>query len=193
MIERISGTVAKITDGQVVIMVGGVGISVRIPKTVMESVQGIGDMVLLYTYLVVREDELTLYGFIAEQEREIFETLITVNGVGPRMGIAVLGTISVDQLRNAVARGEPDLLTRVPGIGKKTAEKIIFELKGKLKATSGLAQLMPSNDVDADVVAALTSLGYSIVEAQTAIQNIPRDAPQDVESRVMLALQYFQG
>jgi Holliday junction DNA helicase RuvA len=101
-----------------------------------------------------------------------------------------LSTLSVDHLRSAVGREEPEILTRVPGIGKKTAEKIIFELKGKM-GTDTIPALALLSDVDSDVLAALTSLGYSVIEAQTALQNIPRNAPKDVESRVMLALQYF--
>jgi holliday junction DNA helicase RuvA len=113
-----------------------------------------------------------------------------VSGVGPKMGLAILSTLSVEQLRAAVMREEAAILTRVPGIGKKTAEKIVFELKGKM-GDSVLQGLTVVDDTDAEVLGALTSLGYSVVEAQSAIQAIPRDAPRDIETRVLMALQYF--
>jgi Holliday junction DNA helicase RuvA len=190
MIDIVSGQVASMDKSSVVVMVGGVGLRVNVPKTVFEQVHGTGAAITLYTHLAVREDALTLYGFPTEKDRELFEILISVSGVGPKIGLAILSTLSVDHLRSAVAREEPEILTRVPGIGKKTAEKIIFELKGKM-GTDSIPALALISDVDSDVIAALTSLGYSVIEAQTALQNIPRNAPKDVESRVMLALQYF--
>jgi Holliday junction DNA helicase RuvA len=120
----------------------------------------------------------------------LFETLLGVSGVGPKLAISILSTLSIDHLRNAVGRDEPEVLTRVPGIGKKTAEKIVFELKGKI-GIGLLPGISVLSDTDSDVIAALTSLGYSIVEAQSAIQSIPRGTPQDVETRIRLALEYF--
>jgi Holliday junction DNA helicase RuvA len=179
MIERISGRVARVETDAIVIMVGGVGLRVRVPKSALEVAANTGAEVLLYTHLILREDEISL-----------FEVLIGVSGVGPRTALAVLSTLTVDQLRNAVRRGEPEMLTRVPGIGKKTAEKMLFELKDKLGGpVDELAELSAITDVDSDVMAALTAMGFSIVEAQTAVQRIPRDGPKDVESRIMLALQ----
>jgi len=190
MIERISGRVARVETDAIVIMVGGVGLRVRVPKSALEVAANTGAEVLLYTHLILRDDEISLYGFIAEDERAAFEVLIGVSGVGPRTALAVLSTLTVDQLRNAVRRGEPEMLTRVPGIGKKTAEKMLFELKDKLGGpVDELAELSAITDVDSDVMAALTAMGFSIVEAQTAVQRIPRDGPKDVESRIMLALQ----
>ncbi len=189
MIERIGGHIVKSDKDAVVIMVGGVGLRVRVPRSVLEIAQ-LGAEVMLYTHLSVREDEISLYGFSNEDERTIFEVLITVSGVGAKIALAILSTLSADQLRLAVRRAEPDLLTRVPGIGKKTAEKIIFELKDKIGiAADALSELAAINDVDTDVIAALTSMGFSIVEAQSALQRLPRDAPQEVEARVLLALQ----
>jgi holliday junction DNA helicase RuvA len=195
MIERLLGPVAKIVskpnETAIVLMVGGAGLYVRVPKTALDSMPNVGDTLTLYTHLTVREDDISLYGFTSEEERAIFEVLISVSGVGPKMALAILGTLSAEQLRNAVGREDAALLTRVPGIGKKTAEKIIFELKGKLKVSGVMAELAGLSDTDSDVIAALTALGYSVVEAQSAVQNIPRDAPKDVESRITLALQYF--
>jgi len=190
MIDMVSGQVASIDKGSVVVMVGGVGFRVNVPRTVFDSVTGTGRAVTLYTHLAVREDSLTLYGFLTEEDRGLFETLITVSGVGPKMALSILSTISIDHLRSAVGREEPDVLTRVPGVGKKTAEKIIFELKNKLKLAD-LPGFAVMDDTDTQVIESLTALGYSIVEAQSAVQAIPRDTPKDIESRVRAALQYF--
>lgn len=190
MIDRLSGEIVDRSPLALTVMIGGVGLHVFVPRTVLENIKG--SHIDLFTHLVVREDSLTLYGFTSKEEREIFETLIKVSGVGPKIGIAILSTLSVDQLRNAVVRETPDVLTRVPGVGKKLAQKLGLELKDKIGWKLGLdAAPMMVSDVDADVVATLTALGYSIVEAQSAVQAIPRDAPQDVEERVRLALQYF--
>jgi Holliday junction DNA helicase RuvA len=173
-----------------VVMIGGVGLRVSIPRTVREMVDGRGQTITLYTHLAVREDALTLYGFADVDERALFETLLSVSGVGLRLALAIINTLTVAQLQNAVAREEPEILTRVPGIGKKVAQRLALELKDKLaiEPATGLAAI---SDIDTDVLAALTALGYSVVEAQTALQAIPRDTPQDVETRVLLALRYF--
>lgn len=190
MIDRIQGQVVDRSDHHLTVMVGGVGLRVNVTRTALNKVEH--GQVDLYTHLIVREDALSLYGFSDLQEREIFEILLKVNGVGPRLAVAILNTLSLDQLRSAVSRETPEILTRVPGIGKKTAQKIVLELKDKIGWKLGLdAAPILTSDVDSDVLAALTALGYSIVEAQTAIQAIPRDAPEDIEERVRLALQYF--
>lgn len=190
MIDMLTGQVTALGDMYVVVTVGGVGLRVHIPRTVREIVEGRGQTLTLYTHLAVREDALTLYGFGDPDERALFETLLTVSGVGPRLALAIISTLSVIQLQNAVAREEPEVLTRVPGIGKKLASRLALELRDKLaiEPATGLAAI---SDVDTDVLAALTALGYSVVEAQAALQAIPRDAPQDIEERVRLALQYF--
>jgi len=190
MIDRITGQVVALGQHQVVIMVGGVGLRVHTPPTVRDILDGVGQTVTLYTHLQVREDDLTLYGFPTPEERALFETLLTISGVGPRTALAVIGTLTVEHVHNAVAREDPDILTRVPGVGKKLAQKLIFELKDKL-VIEPLPGVSALSELDTDVLAALTALGYSVVEAQAALQSIPRDAPADVEERVRLALQYF--
>ena len=189
MIDIITGHVIAIADTYVVVKVGGIGLRVMVPNTVRDTI-GSGEQVTLYTYLLVREDALTLYGFRDHDERALFETLIGVSGVGPRIGVAILSTLSVEHLQNAIAREEPEVLTRVPGIGKKLAQRLALELKDKLDIASSIG-LAAISDVDTDVLATLTALGYSVVEAQAALQIIPRDAPQEVEERVRIALQYF--
>ncbi len=190
MIDIVSGQVVSQDKNWIVLMVGGVGLRVYVPKTVFDVIEGPGHTITLFTHLAVREDSLTLYGFPAEEDRELFELLLSVSGVGPKLGLSILSTISLDHIKNAVARDEADVLTRVPGIGKKTAEKIVFELKGKMGKAVSLG-LAPFNDADGDVISALTGLGYSVVEAQSAVQAIPRDAPKDFETRLRLALAYF--
>jgi len=190
MIDVITGQIAAVHNTHVVVMVGGVGLRVLVPKTVFDAIDGRGQTVTLYTHLAVREDDLALYGFVDPDERALFETLLRVSGVGPRLALSVIGTLTVEHLNHAVAHEEPDILTRVPGVGKKLAQKLIFELKDKL-AIDHATGLTAISDIDTDVLATPTALGYSVVEAQAALQAVPRDAPQDIEERVRLALQYF--
>jgi Holliday junction DNA helicase RuvA len=191
MIASIEGRVAAVNPDHLVVVTGGIGYKVMAPHSVLDHVAG--DDVLLHTYLIVREDALILYGFNTTTERGLFETLIGIMGVGPRVAVSIMSHLSMDNLRNAIVSDRPEILTRVPGIGKKTAQKILFELKDKLAV--GL-DAIPSggddfSDVNTDVIDALVALGYSIVEAQTAVQALPKDAPPDVEERVRRALQYF--
>lgn len=189
MIASIEGQVAAVHADHIVVAVNGIGYKIFMPSSALT--QNAGDHVFLHTTLVVREDSLTLYGFPALAERDIFDTLITVSGIGPKLGLAILGTLTPDHLRSAVVGEQPDILVRVPGIGKKMAQKIVLELKDKLAAGMGDLPIGVFSDVNADVLDTLVALGYSIVEAQTAIQALPPDAPTEVEERVRLALQYF--
>ena len=189
MIASIEGTVSQILEDSVVVNVTGIGFRVFVPSNVCKKVE-IHKALALYTYLVVREDALTLYGFDTLEERDMFVLLLGANGVGPRTALAILSTLSLDILTNAVIQEQPDVFSRVSGVGKKTAQSIVLQLQGKVGKGLGLA-VQPVKDVDSDVIAALTGLGYSIVEAQAALQMIPRDAPDDLESRLRLALQYF--
>lgn len=169
---------------------GGVGLQVYVPSGVLAQLDGVGQPVDLFTHLHVRENELTLYGFLMEEELALFRLLLGISGVGPKVALALLGTVSPDALRQAVAQEEPGLLSRVPGIGPKTARAIIFHLKDKLIPTrAGAAPTV--SDADAEVIAALTGLGFSLVEAQAALQSLPRDDDLPVEERVRQALAYF--
>lgn len=190
MIARLSGTVWSIGEGHVVVRAGGIGFQVHVPSGVLARLDGIGQSVQLFTHLHVRENELALYGFLTEEELALFKLLLSVSGVGPKVALALLGTVSPDALRQAVVREEPDLLSRVPGIGPKTARAIIFHLKDKLVPTGAEAVPLLS-DSDAQVIAALTGLGFSLVEAQAALQSLPRDEDLPVEERVRQALAYF--
>lgn len=190
MIASIQGKVASTGRDHVVIATGGIGYKVFVPFPTLERVD-IASEAFLHTTLIVREDSLTLFGFATTDEREVFDILLTVNGVGPKLALAILSTLSLDSLRNAVVGERAEILTRVPGIGKKTAQKILIELKDKLKFGLDTAPVSAFDDLNSDVLDALVALGYSIVEAQTAIQSLPANAPPNVEERVRMALGYF--
>lgn len=190
MIASLSGTLQKIETNSLVIHVGGVGIRVHVPRTVLEDVGGVGRRMILHTYLQVREDALTLFGFETEEDLQLFEVLLGVNGVGPRVALAILGTLSPELLKGAIMREEAAVLQRVPGIGKKTAERIMFHLRDKLDL-DGISAASPLiSDVDADVIDILTGLGFSIVEAQAALQHVPREIAA-IDERVGAALQHL--
>ncbi len=190
MISSLSARIQDILSDSLIVEVGGVGLQVYIPAPLKDRLS-VGDNTLLYTHLVVREDALTLYGFESKDARSIYRLLLGVNGVGPRLALAVLSTLSPDEIRGAVLQEREDVFNHVPGIGKKTAQKIIIHLQDKIPAEAGLAPISVLAEGDVEVVAALSALGYSVVEAQSAIQSIPKDAPEDVETRLRLALQYF--
>jgi Holliday junction DNA helicase RuvA len=140
----------------------------------------------------VREDSLTLYGFETISDRQLFLVLLGVDGVGPKVALSVLSTLNLETIQRAVFNEESDILSRVPGVGKKTAQKMVLYLKDRLKPMSGLEKIAAMSDTDSEVLAALTALGYSVIEAQTALQSVPKDAPDDVEERLRMALGYFQ-
>lgn len=191
MIATLRGEVTQIEENALILEVGGVGLRVFVPAPLRTRLKA-GEAAFLFTHLVVREDALTLYGFESQADRELFLILLGVDGVGPKVALSVLSTMTLDAVQRAVFAEEGDLFSRVPGVGKKTAQKIALHLKDKLKPTDALAKVAALSDKDSEVLAALTSLGYSVVEAQAAIQSIAKDAPDDVEERLRLALQYFQ-
>lgn len=194
MIRIVSGTVVAAGKNYVVVEVGsssaGIGLRVFVPDPILTRYRP-GVTVSLHTYLQVRESELSLYGFEHPEELAVFELLLGVSGVGPKVALATLSTLTPDALRLAVANKEPGIVSRVPGIGKRTAEKIVLELQGKLTpAEDTLAQLANTMDADSEVIDALTALGYSVVEAQRAVQKIPADVV-GVEDRLRVALSQF--
>lgn len=189
MIRMVRGTVIARSKDALVIDVGGIGVKVSVTEAIaLES--DLGSTVTLHTYLQVREDALNLYGFASEDELSMFELLLGVSGVGPKVALATLGVLSPDALRMAVAGEEPALIARVPGVGKRTAEKIVLELRDKLKQAVGIQALASATDIDSEVIEALIALGYSVVEAQRAVQKVPKDAV-GVEERLRLALSQF--
>jgi Holliday junction DNA helicase RuvA len=192
MIATLRGEVTQVEENAVVVEVSGVGMRIFVPSPLRDKLR-VGEMVLLYTHLVVRQDALSLYGFETVAERGLFNMLIGVDGVGPKVALSVLSTLTIDSVQRAVFNEQEEILHRVPGVGKKTAQKIILYLHDRLKPVSGLENVAAMSDTDSQVLAALTALGYSVVEDQSALQAIPKDAPEELEERLRLTLQYFTG
>ncbi len=190
MIASLEGTVAAVGANYVVVTVGGVGLQVYVPAHVLHHLGGPGARIRLFTHLNVRETELALYGCTTQEELDLFKLLLGVSGIGPKMALTTLSSLSPERLRAAIAREDAGVLAQVPGIGPKTARRVIFQLKDKL-ALESLEATPPLTDQDAEVIAALTALGYSVVEAQTALQSLPRDPDISLEERLRLALAYF--
>jgi Holliday junction DNA helicase RuvA len=191
MITSITGKVARTGPDTVTILVGGVGLDIYAPAEICRQVRP-GEQLSLYTYLVVREDALALYGFETLEARDYFVLMLGVSGIGPRLALAVLSQLHPEAIRRAVFNEQPDIFAGVPGVGRKTAQKILLHLQDRLQP--GLEDLEPISalsETDSEVLAALSGLGYGVVEAQAALQSLPRDAPSDLESRLRLALQYF--
>ena len=191
MIATLRGEISQIEDNALIVEVGGVGMRVFVPAPMRTNAKA-GETMFMFTHLVVREDALTLYGFESQADRDLFNILLGVDGVGPKVALSVLSTMTLDAIQRAVFAEEPDVLSRVPGVGKKTAQKMALHLKDKLKPVDSLSKLAMISDTDSEVIAALTALGYSVVEAQAALQFIPKDAPDDTGERLRLALGYFQ-
>lgn len=189
MIASISGKVIQLTKETVIIDINGLGIEVFVPKPLLSETEA-GDLLYLYTYMLVREDNISLYGFASLEEKQLFLQFLAVGGIGPKLSLSILSSLSIDNIRSAILSEKPDYFSRVPGVGKKTAQKIIIQMQGKLPDSKGFA-IRNITDVDDAVVDALISLGYSVVEAQTALQTIPKDTPDDVETKLRVALQYF--
>jgi Holliday junction DNA helicase RuvA len=177
---------SKLTDA-LLVDVAGVIYRVGTSATTLDDVGGIGESVRLHTFLFVREDQLTLYGFANPDELRLFETLIGVTGVGPRLACAILSRVRTDALHNAIATENADLLATVPGVGKKTAARLILELRGKLVSAGPLPTTRMTPE-DADVIEALRALGYTTSEAHEAAARVPRNGEMSVESRVVAAL-----
>jgi Holliday junction DNA helicase RuvA len=191
MIATLRGEISQIEENALIVEVGGVGLRVFVPAPVRANATA-GEMLFLFTHLVVREDALTIYGFESQADRDLFHILLGVDGVGPKVALSVLSTLTLDTIQRAIFAGEEELLGKVPGVGKKTAQKMALHLKDKLQPMDTLARVAALADYDSEVLAALTSLGYSVVEAQAAIQAIPKDAPKEVEERLRVALQHVQ-
>ncbi|HOL36419.1 MAG TPA: Holliday junction branch migration protein RuvA [Rubrivivax sp.] len=175
MIGQLSGTLAAKKAPQVLLDVHGVGYEVDVPMSTFYNLPALGEPVALLTHLVVREDAQLLYGFLTAGERAAFRELLRIAGVGPRTALALLSGLSVDELAQAVARQDGSRLTKVPGIGKKTAERLLLELKGRLGVDLGLAPVAAAGDAQADIAQALVALGYSERDAAAALKALPAD------------------
>ncbi len=185
MIGRLTGILLEKNPPEVLVDCHGVGYEVQVSMSTFYNLPNLGEKVSLLTHFVVREDAQLLYGFGTEPERAAFRQLIKISGVGPRTALAVLSGMSVAELAQAVSLQEAGRLVKVPGIGKKTAERLLLELKGKLGADIG-AVGGPVNDAQADILQALLALGYSDKEAAAALKALPADV--GVSEGIKLAL-----
>lgn len=193
MIASLHGRLESMSGDGVVLNVGGIGFQVYLPTSTLSSLGNIGEEVSLHTHLHLREDSVTLYGFASADELRLFQTLLSVSGLGPRLALAMLSAMSLEQLTMAIATGSTDLLTSIPGIGKKVAARLVLELKDKVAAgwvTTPAAQLAEENT---DVLAALVSLGYSASEASCAVASLPVSSELSLEEKIKQALGYFAG
>ncbi len=186
MIGRLSGILLEKNPPEVLVDCHGVGYEVHVSMSTFYNLHHTGEQVTLLTHFIVREDAQLLYGFGSATEREAFRQLIKISGVGPRTALAVLSGMSVAELAQAVSLQEAGRLVKVPGIGKKTAERLLLELKGKLGADIGAAHAQPGSDAQADILQALLALGYSDKEAAAALKALPKDV--GVSEGIKLAL-----
>ena len=175
MIGRLYGLLAEKNPPQVLVDCNGIGYEVDVPMSTFYNLPGVGEKVSLLTHFVVREDAQILYGFGSRGEREAFRLLIKISGVGPRTALSVLSGMSVADIAQAVTAQDAGRLVKVPGIGKKTAERLLLELKGKFGADLGNASMAAASDAQADILQALISLGYSDKEAQLSLKTLPKD------------------
>ena len=175
MIGRLVGTLAEKAPPQVLIDVNGVGYEVDVPMSSFFNLPGLGERVTLLTHFVVREDAQLLYGFLTHEERATFRQLIRISGIGPRTALSILSGLSVGELSQAVTQQQAGRLVKVPGIGKKTAERLLLELKGKLGPDMAAPGAAVASDAQADIVQALMALGYNEKEAAAALKALPAD------------------
>jgi len=190
MIASLQGQVIQIGEDNLVVEVGGIGYLVYVTEFLVQS-QRRGEAVSLFTHLVVREDSLTLFGFQEQEEVSLFQELIKVNGVGPRLALETLSTHNPDVIKRAVLNKQEEIFAQVSGIGRKTAQKILLTLEDRISFTDAMVISPETAGINAEVQQALVTLGYSVLEAQAALQNLPEDAPLDLETRLKIALRFF--
>jgi len=192
MIEIIKGKVVGKGELYLILQNGGIGLKVWTPVSVSSSID-VGEIAQLYTALVLRENDINLYGFIDAKARDMFRSLIKVNGVGPKAALSVLSFHNVLNIYQAVYLKDFQQFVRVPGIGNKTAQKIILYLQDKLEPMLEGMQFDQDGNIDSELIEALVGLGYSVVEAQASMQSIPKDCPDELAEKLRLALKYFSN
>ena len=201
MISYIRGTLASVDESRVIVDVGGVGYGIFMPGRVMAGLPQMGAEVTIHTYLNVKEDAMQLFGFLSRDDLAVFKQVITVSGIGPKGGLSILSQISADDLRFAVLSGDAKAISASQGIGKKTAEKLILELKDKLHLedalnheqteTADAASAVLAGDIQQDAVAALTAWGYGRTEALKAVRKVKASPDTTVEDVLKQALKYM--
>jgi len=192
MIALLRGTLVEKRPGQLIVDAGGVGYDVHIPLSTFAAVGALHSEVTLLIYTHVREDQLALYGFLTAREKHLFELLLSVSGVGPSLALRILSGMSVDEIVPAVRRGDVAGLTRIPGVGRKTAERVIVELRDKLAAAEAAAEQprVGRTQLEEDLHSALMNLGYDRREAERAIEKLRRDGmPAAFDGALRAALQ----
>lgn len=197
MISYIKGELVELTENAIVLDHDGIGFLIMMPASILAKLPAIGSELKVHTYLYVKEDALDLYGFLTKDDLKVFRLLITVSGIGPKGALAILSTMSPDDLRFAVLAGDSKTISKAPGIGSKTAQKLIIELKDKLKIEDVLdggadGGYEPQSDMGdtaaAEAVMALTALGYSSADATRAVRQVDGGADMDSEALLKAAL-----
>lgn len=190
MIASLRGKLELLGSDAVIINVGGIGLRVHVPTTALSTFSTIGEEIKLFTHFHLREDNMALYGFITMDELKLFQVLISVSGLGPRLALTMLSTMRVEQLTMAIATSSVELLTQIPGIGKKMANRLLLEIRDKIDTH----WVTPAGDLtqeNMEVIAALTYLGYSVAEAHSAVATLTPSDELNLEDKIRLALQYF--
>ncbi len=191
MIAGLDGTLEQINPDSAIVKVAGISFQVYTPVSTLGRLGSPGERVRLHTYLHLKEDATALYGFTMPHELDLFKMLITVSGVGPRSALSMLSSLSADDLATAILSNNLDLITQAPGVGRKTASRLVLELKGKLeKGWGGMAGASPLPD-NADMIGALTTLGYSTADATRAAAAVPASEELTLEDRIRLALRHL--
>ena len=191
MITTLTGKLAAVGLDRVVIDVSGIGFTIIMPTSSISGLGLPGSTVTIHTHLHVREDNLSLFGFATAEELSLFEIMLNVTGIGPRLALTMLSTLNPQQLVTAIATGNTDMLEMVPGIGKKVAARIVLELKEKIGAGWLVTAPEKSAPANAEVIQALISLGYSPAEAIKAVATLPAGDKIDIEEKIKYALRYF--
>jgi len=193
MIASLQGKLESLGTDWAIINVSGVGFQVYMPTSALSTLGAVGEEVKVHTHLHVKDDGVALYGFDSADELVLFQMLIGVSGLGPRLALAMLSAMSVDQLSMALATGSTDLLRTIPGIGRKMADRLILELREKIGAGWIVTPAVQLAQENSDVLSALISLGYSMTEASRAVTTLPTTTDLTLEEKIKLALQYFGG
>ena len=203
MYAYLKGTLEEIAEDAVVVEVGNIGYNVRVSATTAQGLPGIGSEVKIYTYTLVREDAFTLYGFLTKDDLEIFKKLITVNGIGPKGGLAILSAMNADALRFAIMAGDAKSIAKAPGVGNKTAERVILDLRDKISledtlrglgepvVSAGAAVGGTDNVMKREAIEALVALGYSASDATNAVKRVEVDENSTVEGILKAALKFM--
>ena len=202
MYSYIKGELAEVNTDHIVVETGGIGYMVYVPAQSLEYLPSIGDDIKIYTYLYIREDAMILYGFLTKDDLEVFKLLITVSGIGPKGGLSILSTLSSDDLRFAILSGDSKAISKAPGIGSKTDQRVIIDLKDKMSLEEAFEKKIENtenslkipeghNAVKNDAVLALNALGYSSTESLKAVSKVEITEGMDVEEVLKLALKHM--